>query len=332
MYTHPISIRICKSRKFNSLLRLVGLPRSIERNNVWIVAGAPRSGTTWLAETLGARIGAKMLDEPLNVGRYPELRSIPDFSGRMKLSEKDEHPQLHSHLDAAFRGQLPGLYTFPDEAVWRQLALYLTGSKLVVKMVRAGQLWPWLTARFKDCAGLVYIVRHPCAVIASQLRYKHGGGWSTKRVPSVDGVVADALPTNVLRRVKHTTAKASSVVEALAVQWCLDNYLPLAAGSASGNRIVITYEDLLLNPEQEMMRIINAIGHDNQKVRPGPINEPSHSVSEDLRSPTRQISKWKKQFTPDEVDAIMGIVEAFGLNLYTHDVRPHRPLAEDLAG
>jgi hypothetical protein len=191
----------------------------------------------------------------------------------------------------------------------------------VVKLVRSGQMLPWLGNNFGAIAGMVYTFRHPCAVIASQLDYKYGQAWRDNPTPALSPQLEDVLPGQVVNGIRKTLNGEGSVVESLAVQWCLDNYLPLVQGIPFSNAVRTTYENLLMDREQEMGKIAGALKLDLDVHGASP-SKPSHSVSKDLLKPTAQLEKWKSKLDGSQVDAILRIVNLFGITLYDRSCLP----------
>ncbi len=332
MEVHRVVNRLCRSNTLYNLVKRIGLPRRVAPDKVYLVAGVPRSGTTWLAEALSKELQAKMLDEPLHLNRYPYLREEEIAEWRTTLPPDVKRPDLRKHLSRAFQGRLPGYYVFPTSSPGKQLYKYLFDQRLIVKTVRIGRLLPWLRRCFSNIGGIVYSFRHPCAVVASQLNYEGGSVWGNRKVADLDLELLELLPDEISRKLKVAVANASSTVEALAVQWCLDNYFPLNQGFDPCHVTLTTYEELLLNPN-EFHRITQILGWDRRHSRVAlSTKDPSHSASDDLRDPYAQISKWREKLTTSQIDAILQVVEAFGVHLYTEDVEPNLKHLRSSAG
>ena len=144
-----------------------------------LVAGLPRSGTTWVGEVLGRTAGARYLHEPDNhlvrpdawwakrhLGPYPELQ--PGEGG-------DDYERLWA---LAFAGgprpsllyagarilQRAGAWRVSGRLASRQHSRLATGP-LVVKSVHSARSLEWVADRFGPA--VVVVERHPFGVIAS---------------------------------------------------------------------------------------------------------------------------------------------------------------------
>jgi hypothetical protein len=144
-----------------------------------LVAGLPRSGTTWVGEVLGHAAGARYLHEPDNhlvrpdawwakreLGPYPELR--PGSSG-------GDYDRLWSLAFAG--GPRPSLLYAGARILQRAGASRLSGrlagrqrsrpapGPLVVKSVHCARSLEWVADRFDPA--VVVVERHPFGVISS---------------------------------------------------------------------------------------------------------------------------------------------------------------------
>ena len=144
-----------------------------------LVAGLPRSGTTWVGEVLGHTAGARYLHEPDNhlvrpdawwakreLGPYPELRSA---------SAGGDYDRLWSLAFAG--GPSPSLLYAGSRILQRAGAARLSGllsrrqrtrpasGPLVVKSVHCARSLEWIADRFEPA--VVVVERHPFGVISS---------------------------------------------------------------------------------------------------------------------------------------------------------------------
>ena len=162
-----------------------------------LVAGLPRSGTTWIGEVLGRTAGARYLHEPDNhlvrpdawwakrrLGPYPELapgagsadyehlwaqafaggpRTSPAYAG-LQLLQRAGAPQMSGRLAS---GRLANCTLRPGDRhrFTRPLAASKTAGPLVVKSVHCARSLEWIAQRFGPA--VVVVERHPFGVISS---------------------------------------------------------------------------------------------------------------------------------------------------------------------
>ena len=288
-----------------------------------VVTGSPRSGTTWLAELLREMPGYKQLNEPLHLDSAPRAREVQGLKWRTYVPENDDFPELEGLLHDAFTGREGSTWKWrlKDSNPLRQVYQHATRRKLIVKLIRAGRMLPWVTKRFPVRA-LVSTFRHPCAVVASQLNY----GWSVSRYPEPTDLqeTLGQFPNEIERMFGSVLANIDSPAGVLAAVWCIDTYMTLHQ-PVYRPWIVTTYEDLLERRTTEVHRILDALGEPVPQGLDAQLNEPSHSAADDLTVDDieRQLSKWQQRLDADQIDTVLSLVDTFGLTVYTEERRPN---------
>jgi hypothetical protein len=147
-----------------------------------LVAGLPRSGTTWVGEVLGRTAGARYLHEPDNhlvrpdawwakrrLGPYPELEPGADGGDYEGLWERafagGPRPSLlYAGARVLQRAGAPGL-SGPLVCARRQRRRAAAPGPLVVKSVHCARALEWAVDRFRPA--VVMVERHPFGVISS---------------------------------------------------------------------------------------------------------------------------------------------------------------------
>jgi len=311
----------------NAVFRATTRLFSCDLQDTIVVAGSPRSGTTWLSEILRELPGYKMLNEPLNLTSSTLASRVDGLEWRTHVPRKASFPELEAVLRQAFTGKVETLHMwrFQSSSSMRKEVEVLTNRKLLVKLVRASRMLPWLSRQFPVRA-IVSVFRHPCAVVASQMNYKPE--WRNAKPPVASELRAtygQTLPDEIVSRFQSTLAGVESTVERLAALWCLDTYMALQ-GPMHGNWIVTTYEELLGDTEAELKRILQILGEPLTEGMRAHFREPSNSAARDLATndEKKQLSKWRSRLTEEQVDAILRIVGDFGLEIYDDALRPHR--------
>ncbi|MBK9093899.1 MAG: sulfotransferase [Anaerolineae bacterium] len=126
----------------------------------------PRSGSSWLGETLGQAANALYLREPINLSYQAD-------GGRGTVVEIDPARPLPAYRLAATRAFhgipafKPGIVQWPDQ--WR--LAQRSQRRVVIKEVNP-RACPWFLAAFRP--RVVFLVRHPAAVCLS---YRRMGWW-----------------------------------------------------------------------------------------------------------------------------------------------------------
>jgi hypothetical protein len=169
-------------------------------------------------------------------------------------------------------------------------------------------LLPWMCRTFKMPAP-IFLIRHPCAVIASQLNY----GWKGSERPEEPAYLEKyPLFKSALTRTQRTE-------EYLAAEWALDQ-IPALIQPRPHPWFIVTYEELMLRPEPILAKIAQKwnveIDMDRATSR---MRRPSTTVS---KAGIRGINGWKNDLTEKQVSHILDITKQFGLGFYSRDDEP----------
>ena len=141
-------------------------------DRVLILSSSPRSGSTLLAQVLAAIPETCVLFEPEDIRYVPEAKAA-QFTMRSYADAAKKWPEGEAFLRRVFSGRVINKWTVGQMSIFDVLA-----KKMIVKFVRAHRLLPWMCRTF-NLVPPVFLIRHPCAVVASQLNY----GWTGHRTP-----------------------------------------------------------------------------------------------------------------------------------------------------
>jgi hypothetical protein len=174
---------------------------------------------------------------------------------------------------------------------WRKLWLQrlaahtrLRRSERLVKLIRANLMLPWLAQGFG--ARCVLLVRHPGAVVESQLRLG-GDDWAPVDQLArylADPVLGERLPPSYRALASEF---ASQPAAAAALSWCIENELRAADYAAAGVPYVY-YEHLQADDEGAWALLLASLGLDHRPA------------IEDLRRPSQQAAmRWNPAASGD---------------------------------
>lgn len=301
-----------------------------------LVAGSGRSGTTWVQDALATANNLRPVFEPL----HPYVSSIGNRYAHRALGPDDDHPELakflaevcagrRNRLWTQYRRQLRWLLPPPDEfwsihdagLVYRRWGKFLKelprltlagrrGDPLI-KCIRANLMLGWLS-RQCECK-TVLVVRHPGAVIESELR----GGWKAQF--ALDRFRRDSrLHEMTSDRYRQLLERPFASVEALAVRWVIENHWVIER--ATENRVtVVFYEHLKSRPDREWERIRNCL--ELPRVpEPQLVAQPSQQSSPKRSSATAEASdvpRWRRVLTPEQKRMIQGILDMAEVRFYS---------------
>jgi len=197
--------------------------------------------------------------------------------------------------------------------------------------VRANRLLPWLAVNFPD-SHIIYIVRHPCAVVASQIHSKVSG-YNSPDHKYMDYLRAGRLPPiafirneaeeagfdgDILAKIDEETFTTAGI---LALMWSMDNVIPLNYQTSedldfSGKReqpwLTIRYEEFLSAYSSELQKMEQGLDFEQ-----GTLSNNQFIVENLLpKNPQQQLWKWKDALSVQQVDEIYKIMDWFKINLF----------------
>jgi len=303
--------------------------KKIQIKDTILLVGSPRSGTTWLMEIFESIPEYTNLFEPFNPIFFPDISRF-GFSHKPYVPVNASWPDCENYLKRVLTGKI---YTLLPQYKLNlgTIVHRLTNKKLIVKAINLNRLLPWIVNKFQ-IRNSYFIIRHPCAVIASQLKTGFCGYHSIyppyiNMFPTKDQIIQEANNIDFLgKKILAKLNKIKSMEEILAVAWCLDNIVPLFVKKPYPWTTIV-YEKLVLNKQQELTRILKDIG----------VEKISNSVIQNLKSPSmltlgsekkvindaeKQLSKWKKSLSQKQINQILKIVSIFDLDFYTEDIEP----------
>lgn len=273
-----------------------------------LVAGTARSGTTWLADLIASQISCRIMFEPFN----PEL--VNEYSGFHYfhyMHPERENQELLAFARKVFTGEIRNRW------IDRQNENIFPKYRLI-KEIRANLLLKWLHIHFPEVP-TIFLFRHPCAVVLSRMQLD----WATDRdiepFLSQPDLVAEHLSDHL-----DLIRNAKTDEEKHAIIWCVSNLIPLRQ-FVPGELKIVYYENLCVQPEIEFPAIFEAIGHGYGHSLVEMLDQPSQTtkVTSAVVTGSNKISQWKSALSQVQIDRILKIVQAFGLDhIYDDSLLP----------
>jgi hypothetical protein len=295
-----------------------------------VVSGSPRSGTSWLGPLIGIAPGYCYSHEPLQLKQFPEGKRV-GLEWRTHIHPGESRSEIEDYMEKVLTGQIGKPRPVGDGGFTK----ILKNRKLVVKFVRANRMLGWLNRRFPLKAILV-ILRHPCAVVSSQITMGDGdiGPWKNVPPPEPDKIqthFGGRIPDDAVEKFGDLLKSIETREGTLAATWCLDQYFLFNHYLNSKTVktcpwIFTSYEGLLEEGPNELKRIYREMEIEVPENMEGYMKKPSNVSSSDLNliNLERQLSKWKEKLTDEQINEISGIVKEFKLDFYTEDTRPNK--------
>ncbi len=303
---------------------------------VKFIAGSGRSGTTWVQDALAGANRLRPVFEPL----HPHVSPMGNRFAHKALAPDDDHPELAEYLREVCAGRSHRLWTqFRRQRRWLlppadefrtmqdagrlyrrwvkfvrempRLAIVARHGDPIVKCIRANLMLGWLSRKC-DCK-IVLIVRHPAAVIESELR----AGWNAKF--ALDRFKSDERLHDLTKgRYRGLLNRRLTAIESLATRWVIENQWVIEAASTNSVSVV-SYERLKTSPRDEWVRIQRALdlpelpaptllARPSQQSSPNQANERGGEVDN---------PRWLRVLTRQQLSTIQGVLDEAQCELYT---------------
>lgn len=311
-----------------------------EVTTVRVITGSGRSGTTWILDALAAANNMRTVFEPMKT----VTRRVPSYENAY-LPRGHSADDLEAFLHQVFAGHFHSIWTdyrvlperlspFPPnvhswgsfkglirrfETLIRNRQFYskqFGNPFILVKFIRANLMIEWLQEKFN--AKVIFVMRHPGAVIESQLRLG-GDSWDPyKRLAYYQN--SPLFMRDLGERYGTFLEKSLTPAQANTLIWCIENQYPLERASPAGYA-VFTYEQLMAQPQQQWARVCDAL---QLSATPDDavLNRPSQQASDAWKTQSTASSsesRWMKRLEKNESAQIQDLLDELGVDAYRMD-------------
>lgn len=271
-----------------------------------MIAGTARSGTTWLADIIAAQIPCRVMFEPFH---SENVESFSRFHYFQYMRSAEPNNNLLEYCQKIFSGDIRNSWI--DSKIER-----IYPQRRIIKEIRANLFLNWLHHLFPEVP-LLFIIRHPCAVVSSRLKLSWATDTDIEPLLSQSKLVQDFLADklDIIRRTEIPEQKH-------AIIWCVSNLVPIRQFSSNGLNPIF-YENLCLHPEVEIPKIFRAIGGKYQESIFEDIKKPSTTTVRNsaVLSSENIVTRWQRELAPQQIDNILSITREFGLD-HIYDSSP----------
>lgn len=301
--------------------------RTITPENTICLFCQPRGGSTWLAETLLNLPDSVLIDEPLWRGNMVVPFQKPNAGDRkvaaigelgffyhQHIPEHESWPETKLIFQNILTGRVAskGLYEEQPYSRFYNNGIYIT------KFCYADLLMPWLQRQFQFKS--ILLTRHPCAVVASQLRHP---SWQKLKVDGKE-TIGDFPFNGIFKNALKKTGSIKTREAYLAMLWALN--FKQTAMHPDNNRswLTISYESMLRDFESEVDRINNRFGF-VLNAREMDHKKPSMSTlpaSMAHLKQNAQLDAWKKTLSQKQIAEILQMLGLFEIDIYGPDAEP----------
>lgn len=234
-----------------------------------LLLGTGRSGTTWLASLLARPFRYRLLFEPFMAHQVPGADSIADI-----YYQPDDIPDhVASFCFKALNDEINSKWIAQGSNRKFRMHRWRFWPKVrICKDIRSNLFIPAYRAIFGFDLPIIVLMRHPGAVVESFLRVKFPWAFDVSRL-----LQQGAFQEMYGIPLKKLQAVAGSDVEKLMVRWVVENGYLLA--NADHLKIhIVYYEDLRVNPVNQIKRICRKVGIDVVDNLAELVSKPSYTT------------------------------------------------------
>ncbi len=296
------------------------------------ISGPPRSGTTWILETLETMLNARRHWEPIKGFEqdFFKTQDKPLRGGgyRPQIFNATDLPELQSFIHDVMNDGCPthiARLKNPNLSPFANLTRLSNANVTIVKFTASQRLIPWLGSQFEN-RGL-NILRNPIATISSQIK---------NRPPNYkDNLSIARFNEQTLSRysfLKPFYNKEISRELRLAINVCIDFCIPLHDQNTYEHHAYLAYEDLIDRPE--LFTVIPNFWTLSDHVQNIQVDstKPSSTTkagSNVLVGGDPRLS-WKKTISDELLFTIRELMDNFGIDCYSEAPEFHHDKASIL--
>ena len=296
--------------KFRNYIEKLRSYFNIDSNNhrrTVFLAGTGRSGTTWIEEIINSRNEFRIMFEPFH---SKKVDLFSNWNYRQYIRCNDRRDKFLKPATTIFRGEI--------EHKWIDMFKQEDSSrkKRLIKDIRAQLFLKWIKCNFPKIP-IILLLRHPCAVANSKLKL----GWESHLD---DFLIQDKLMNDYLAPFKDEIEHTESMFEKHIFMWCIENYIPLKQFK-KGEILVIFYENLCIDPEDEIKKIFSFIGENYSSdilkdiIKPSALSRKESAII----SGDNLLDSWREDISEDQIKRAVEICSIFGLQqIYNENTMP----------
>jgi hypothetical protein len=297
-----------------NIITFISNYRNFNPNDQFLIFSDPRGGSTWLSEIINTIPNTAIIWEPLHLGYAEQLKDL-GFGWRQYIPETVNWPEVNSFFEQVFSGKILNKWTMSNT----DIIDYVYAKYFIIKICRGNMMLPWITRYFNFTYRPIHLIRHPFAVVNSQLKQ---GGWNQ---PFKKYKIQEIKYNDCFEVHKDFLESLTSREEVLTAVWCITNNVPLNHPENNNRWITIYYEDLVIDPEKEINRIFDIWGI----PIPIDVDKSYRKISRttlgeiNMVNPEIQLARWKKELTEVQIEKMQMVLEYFKYKIYSYkDLTP----------
>ncbi|MCP5005002.1 MAG: sulfotransferase domain-containing protein [Planctomycetes bacterium] len=277
-----------------------------------ILSGSGRSGTTWIADIINYKMDYRSMFEPF----HPHNVSVWQiFKPKIYFSPKRNDNSYKRVLRIILTGNIRDSWIdkydkHGTKTIYRKRLLKCIFGNLLLKGIYL--LYPGMP--------IILLLRHPCAVVSSQLEIDGNWGCLSEYFAQEDLVRDFLLPF------KKAAQNVHNRFEELVFIWCIQNYVPLKQFERDEIHLIF-YENFCKYPNQEIERLFKFLGqqYDDRVIEKIKTSSKT-SWRKDSAALTSDhlINSWRERVTKKQLKRTIEIMDFFGLDkIYSENSMPN---------
>ena len=284
-----------------------------------MIFSTARSGSTWVKEVIASQQNIKFVSEPLLMDSLTKRQLGVAPSWQLTVPGGERERILRDYFQRQFDGRCGyGSPAFKSEFYRKRY------DRVVLKLLRCQDMMNWCADTFG--VKVVYLLRHPVPVALSRKEYE--------RLPLFlestefrDRFLSDAQHAFAIEVVRGGTELEHKVLD-----WCLQNLAPLKYLDSS-RWLTIHYEDIVMEPEQQLERLTSYLKLEDTNAAAARIYQASSTtyksdlktqqvLSEEADVSKRRaflVNKWLSRVKESEQKRAQAILDQFEISVYRAD-------------
>ncbi len=278
------------------VMQLISLTNIYKNKQRLIVFGSGRSGTNLLSGFLTGMPKSIEIEEPLMNSSSKKIDKIGFTGWGQYIPGTANWIEAQEYFKNFFNGkEMNPNHYFGN--IWE----LVNADYFIFRFIRANLLMPWLISNF-SVVKPIYLIRNPYSVVASQLQHPGFGGNKPIYLEQVHTTKNFKYFKEFYIKYEKMFNNAKRLEETLIIQWLMQNEYVVSHKWHNKRWVMISYEDLVSNPELIRMKIgknicINIPPEANDKIK-----TPSKSMITKLEKD--QINKHRNYLSEQQADSI----------------------------
>ena len=309
------------------LFRLACRHKQGDKNNILLYC-MPRSGSTWILNTVAAHPGMRYVGRPFMTAHRSRWRAaIPDMA---QTAKHDGHHDFWQYIH--FDGEaLERFEQFARRIVTARRHIYptlhfrapyfhRTTSRVIFQVHTIMPMIEWFDATFP--VDTVILLRHPIPNALS-IMARH---WRDECDDFLNHEwFRDTHMTGPQIDLARRICAEGSVLERQVLDWCLRMLVPIRAYESGShpNWLLLTYEQTVLEPEKIVQVISQRLDLPDLEAMMRQVKLPSKNVTkgtaDKVADPEYLLARWRSKISQAEPRQVMEIPRAFALDAYSPD-------------